>query len=149
MNDIGLDRGFGRLRSRAYVAEAEADQFRIDDCAEHRTTRGVPGVFGHGSTVVCGTDNSGVRMLMPSNIFGVSAGRFALFRVVSRSQVHYFRSSRRFMRLVRFPAAPLRKSWSGPKALASFLFHQHPRRLLVSVGVLSPRARQPDRKSVV
>jgi hypothetical protein len=54
------------------------------------------------------------------NTSGVSAGRFTLFRVVSRSQIQYFRSSRRFMRLVRFPAAPPRRCWSGPQALASF-----------------------------
>lgn len=40
------------------------------------------------------------------NTFGVSAGRLAYFRVVSRSQIHCFRSSRRFLRLVRFSAAP-------------------------------------------
>jgi poly(3-hydroxyalkanoate) synthetase len=43
------------------------------------------------------------------NTFGVSAGGSRLFCVVSRSQIRYFRSSRRFMRLVRFPAAPQRK----------------------------------------
>ena len=43
------------------------------------------------------------------NAFGVSAGRVASFRVVSRHQIHYFRSSSRFMRLVRFPAAPQQK----------------------------------------
>jgi hypothetical protein len=43
------------------------------------------------------------------NTAGVFAGRFTLFRVVSRSQIQYFRSSRRFMRPVRFPAAPQRK----------------------------------------
>jgi hypothetical protein len=56
------------------------------------------------------------------NTFGVSAGHSASFRVVSRRQIQYFRSSRRFMRLVRFPAAPQRRCWSGPQALASFLF---------------------------
>ena len=35
-------------------------------------------------------------MWMPSTPFGVSAGRFTLFRVVSRSQIEHFRSSRGF-----------------------------------------------------
>src|SRR5271156_555409 len=48
-------------------------------------------------------------LLMPSTPVGVSAGRVASFRVVSRSQIRYLRSSRRFMRLVRFPAAPQQK----------------------------------------
>src|SRR5271163_624566 len=43
------------------------------------------------------------------NTFGVSAGRLAYFRVVSRSQVQRFRSSQPFLGRVRFPAAPLRK----------------------------------------
>jgi hypothetical protein len=34
---------------------------------------------------------------------------------------------------VRFPAAPPRKCWSEPQALASFLFHQH----LINIGGLS------------
>jgi hypothetical protein len=41
------------------------------------------------------------------NTFGVSAGRFALFGVVSRRQFRFFPSSKRFSNLVRFPAAPL------------------------------------------
>jgi hypothetical protein len=69
-----------------------------------------------------GTDYRGgrLRCVDAINTFRVIAGRFTLFRVVSRSQIQYFRSSRRFMRLVRFPAAPLRRCWSGPQVLASF-----------------------------
>jgi AcrR family transcriptional regulator len=59
------------------------------------------------------------------NTFGVSAGLFALSGVVSRRESPCFRSSARFLSLVRFPAAPQRKSWSRPKALTSCLFHQH------------------------
>jgi hypothetical protein len=69
------------------------------------------------------------------NIFGVSAGtlasfrvvprRSASFRVVSHREIQRFLSSRPFLRLVRFPAAPQRESWSESQALASFLFHQH------------------------
>jgi hypothetical protein len=40
------------------------------------------------------------------NTFRVSAGHFACFRVVSRSQIQRFRSSARFLKGVRFPAAP-------------------------------------------
>ena len=60
------------------------------------------------------------------NTFGVSAGRLAYFRVVSRGQIQCFHSSRCFLRLVRFPAAPQERCWSEPQALASFLFHQEP-----------------------
>jgi hypothetical protein len=42
------------------------------------------------------------------NTLRVSAGRFASFEVVSRSQIPRFRSSRRFLGRVRFPAAPLK-----------------------------------------
>jgi hypothetical protein len=69
-------------------------------------------------------------MLMPINTFGVAAGDFAYFRVVSRRQFRCFPSSSPFLGLVRFPAAPLRSSWSRPKALASFLFHQR----LINIG---------------
>jgi hypothetical protein len=48
----------------------------------------------------------------------VSAGDCAYFRVVSRRQIQYFRSSRRFMRLVRFPAAPLQGA--GPQISGPF-----------------------------
>jgi hypothetical protein len=58
------------------------------------------------------TDGGRLRCVDAINTFRVIAGRFTLFRVVSRSQIQYFRGSRRFMRLVRFPAAPLRKRWS-------------------------------------
>jgi hypothetical protein len=40
------------------------------------------------------------------NTAGVFAGRFASLHVVSRAQISYSRSSRRFLRWVRFPAAP-------------------------------------------
>ena len=43
---------------------------------------------------------------MPSTPVGVSAGRFALFGVMSRRQFRCYPSSRRFLRWVRFPAAP-------------------------------------------
>jgi hypothetical protein len=46
------------------------------------------------------------------NAYSVSAGRFAYFGVVPRTQILGFRSSQRFLRLVRFPAAPLRKCCS-------------------------------------
>jgi hypothetical protein len=39
------------------------------------------------------------------NTFRVITSRFTSFDVVSRGQIQYFRSSRGFMRLVRFPAA--------------------------------------------
>jgi hypothetical protein len=45
-------------------------------------------VFSHESSVVCGTDNSGVRMLMPSTSSAypqVASRRFASFRVVKSS----------------------------------------------------------------
>jgi hypothetical protein len=45
-------------------------------------------------------------MLMASTPFGVSAGRFTLFHVVSRAQIQRFGRSRCFMQRVRFPAAP-------------------------------------------
>lgn len=45
-------------------------------------------------------------LLTPSTPFGVSAGRPALFRVVSRSRIRRFRSSAQFLQRVRFPAAP-------------------------------------------
>ena len=45
-------------------------------------------------------------MLMASTPFGVSAGRFRLFHVVSRAQIQRFRRSRFFMQRDRFPAAP-------------------------------------------
>jgi hypothetical protein len=59
------------------------------------------------------------------NTFGEFAARVTLFRVVSRRQIPRFRSSRWFMRLVRFPAAPPRRYWSEPQALASFRFSPH------------------------
>jgi hypothetical protein len=46
------------------------------------------------------------------------------FHVVSRCQIRSFRSSQGLLRRVRFPAAPLRKCWSEPQALASFLLRQ-------------------------
>jgi IS30 family transposase len=55
---------------------------------------------------------------MRSTPLGISAGHFTSFRVVSRSQVQCFRRSNRFRCLVRFPAAPLRNSWSERQALA-------------------------------
>jgi hypothetical protein len=56
------------------------------------------------------------------NTAGVSAGHLALFGVVSRTRFRRFRRSIGFLSQVRFPAAPLRISWSGPQALASFRF---------------------------
>jgi hypothetical protein len=41
------------------------------------------------------------------NTFHVSAGHFAYFRVVSRSEIQRFCRSAQFWCLVRFPAAPL------------------------------------------
>src|ERR1700756_5070318 len=40
------------------------------------------------------------------NTFRVAAGRFAYFRVVSRTEIRHFRWSARFLWRVRFPAAP-------------------------------------------
>ena len=50
-----------------------------------------------------------VRCVDAINTFRVSAGRFAYFRVVSRSQIQRFRWSARFLCRVRFPAAPPRR----------------------------------------
>lgn len=52
------------------------------------------------------------------NTLRVSAGDFAYFRVVSRRQFRCYPSSRRFLGLVRFPAAPLK----GPQVSGPFLF---------------------------
>jgi hypothetical protein len=49
------------------------------------------------------------------NIFGVSAGCFALLGVVSRRQFRCYRSSSTFLSLVRFPAAPPGKAGQGQK----------------------------------
>jgi hypothetical protein len=46
------------------------------------------------------------------NTFGVSAGHFASFGVLSRSQIARFRRSWLFLGRVRFPAAALRMNWS-------------------------------------
>jgi hypothetical protein len=62
-------------------------------------------------------DRKGVDAI---NTFGVSAGRFALFRVVSRRQIQCFPSSSRVLSLVRFPAAPqLNASSEGVNTLAT------------------------------
>jgi hypothetical protein len=59
-----------------------------------------------------GTDSSSMPLvnLIPRvdviNTFRVFAGHFECFRVVSRSQIQRFRSSARFLKGVRFPAAP-------------------------------------------
>jgi hypothetical protein len=44
------------------------------------------------------------------NTFSASARRFTPFRVGSRTQIPRFRSSRRFLGWVRFPAAPQQNS---------------------------------------
>ena len=49
---------------------------------------------------------SSALLLTLSTPFGVSAGHFAYFRVVSRIQIRCFRRSVRFLQRVRFPAAP-------------------------------------------
>jgi len=53
----------------------------------------------------------GCEMSTASTPFGVSAGRFRLFHVVSRAQIQRFRRSRCFMQRVRFPAAPCHTSF--------------------------------------
>ena len=53
----------------------------------------------------------GCEMLIASRPFDVSAGRFRLFRVVSRAQIQRFRRSRCFMQRVRFPAVPCHSSF--------------------------------------
>jgi hypothetical protein len=56
------------------------------------------------------------------NTFRLIAGCFTLFRIVSGRQIQYFRSSRRFIRLVRFPAAPQGKAGQGQKPWPAFFF---------------------------
>ena len=57
------------------------------------------------------------------NTFCVSAGRFAYFRVVSRSQIQRLRSSARFLKGVRFPAAPPVGNGPGHKSWPVFFPH--------------------------
>jgi hypothetical protein len=64
-------------------------------------------------------------VLMPSTPLAypqVVSRSLASFGVVSRRQIQHFRSSRRFMRLVRFPAAPLRKALIGNNRSGPFRF---------------------------
>jgi hypothetical protein len=63
-----------------------------------------------------------LRCVDAINTFRVIASRFTLFRVVSRSQIQYFRSSRRFMRLVRFPAAPQERNLARATSCGQFSF---------------------------
>jgi len=58
------------------------------------------------------------------NTFRVSAGHFACFRVVSRSQIQRFRSSARFLKGVRFPGAPLVYAGQSDKLWPVFLPYQ-------------------------
>jgi hypothetical protein len=66
--------------------------------------------------------SSRFRSVDAINTFGVSAGRFAYFRVVSHRRFSCFRSSARFLRLVRFPAAPPGKAGQGQKPWPAFFF---------------------------
>jgi hypothetical protein len=50
--------------------------------------------YGRGRSVASGTDNRGAVHVDTINTFGVSAGHFASFHVVSRSQIQRLRSSR-------------------------------------------------------
>jgi hypothetical protein len=72
-----------------------------------------------------GTDSSSMPLvkLIPRvdviNTFRVFAGHFECFRVVSRSQIQRFRSSARFLKGVRFPAAPQKgRRDAAPSSLA-------------------------------
>ena len=57
------------------------------------------------------------------NICRVAAGRFACFRVVSRTQVPRLRRSASFLRRVRFPAAPQEgPQLSGPFSFGNMLY---------------------------
>ena len=91
--------GASEVRARIFID--------VDDCLQHRKITGIPGVFGHACSIASGADNRGAVHVDAVNTFRVSAGRRRSFRVVSRHQIQRFRRSRRFMRLVRFPAAPL------------------------------------------
>jgi len=66
-----------------------------------------------------GTDSSSMPLT-----FRVSAGHFACFRVVSRSQIQRFRSSAPFLRRVRFPASSTERPRSGKSSRTWALFHQ-------------------------
>jgi hypothetical protein len=63
---------------------------------------------------------SGRNAVDAINGSGVSAGHFSYFRVVSRSQNQHLRRSGGFMRLVRFPAAPLKKGHRKQALLFSY-----------------------------
>jgi hypothetical protein len=56
------------------------------------------------------------------NTFRVSAGTFASFRVLSPCQFRHFRRSTRFLRRVRFPAAPQKKVVRAIKLWPVFFF---------------------------
>jgi hypothetical protein len=82
---------------------------------QRRKITSAPYVVGHFCSVASGTDTQWRNgVLVPSTPLGISAGRVMSFRVVSRSQARCFRSSTRFMRLVRFPAARQVKSRRDP-----------------------------------
>jgi hypothetical protein len=64
------------------------------------------------------------------NTVRVLASRFTLFRVVSLSQIQYFRTSRLFFGLVRFPAAPQEE---GPQIRRPFCSKRRPLHLSARV----------------
>jgi hypothetical protein len=82
------------------------------------------------------------EVLMPSTPPDVSAGRAARLRVLSGSRLSNSCSSKRFMRLVRFPAAPPGRSRSGPPGLTCFLLR---RRRFSGSGTPARRTTSADR----
>ena len=79
-------------------------------------------------------------MLMASTPFGVSAGHFTLFRVVSRSPIQRFRRSPRLLQRVRFPAAPPLKALVRSTFLAGAFFTDiHIDKSAVSAAAMASR----------
>jgi hypothetical protein len=93
---------------------------RIGDRPDlHRTTELLEDNSAHkAKSAGRSTPAGGCDALTPSTSFGVSAGHYPFFRVVSRRRIQRFRRSARFLRRVRFPAAPPEK---GRRDAALFL----------------------------